>query len=649
MKRRFGGIFLLVSLVLFFTSMGYSEERKDIEEKPEMVETVGAPVDENPQGTERTDAESRHITEDENRDRNQITENELVKSAQSSHTTSQKEPSYSVQVEACLVRKHADEVIAELRGKGYEPYLFQALDTKQVQWYTVRLGDYEDLEKATEVASLFENKEKMPAVITYRDSLKAVRTDFPASESPTVVEERGGGNPATAEGAGDVSGDEAAQEAEESGLIQEGAIATVIAGKEKASGVISQSPAVVVVASEDSTPETPRDVQENVQENPGTAEGAGDVSGYERPQESEETVVVDEETGMEEGIEEGGRPEDEEMGEKTEEGQTDESGRLRELQEQMEILTEEVRSLREEAEARKKLELTEEERGEREKEILEAAGREYTLAKKGTLAFEYSLAYSYFSSDVIQQSLTVEHISDHSLTNSVFVQYAMRDNMTFSTTIPFVYQFDKVGTTEAREVTDLGDVSFGLGWQPLKSGGKFPTAIVNGGLTVPLGRSPYEIVVDKDLSTGSGFYSARLGVSLSRSVDPIMTFGSLSYTYKLDVKDIAQRRSGGRILEGVTPGNSIGFGIGIGYALSYKVSLNMSYSYNYTFETTYYWKGQESTTSGTGVSSTLSVGTGWRLTPTRSINFGVGIGLTDNASDFSFSLRIPFEFLRGRK
>jgi hypothetical protein len=292
--------------------------------------------------------------------------------------------------------------------------------------------------------------------------------------------------------------------------------------------------------------------------------------------------------------------------------------------------------------------VTEEERAEREREILEAVGREYTLAEKGTLNFDYSLVYSFSSYDVLESVTQVEHTSAHSLTNSIYVQYAIRDNLTFNTRIPFVYKYDQVGTSEAREVHDLSNVSFGLQLQPLKSGGKLPTTIVSGSLSVPLGRSPYEIVVDKDLSTSTGIYSASLGMSLSRAVDPIMAFGSLSYGYNFEVRDLAQRRPGGRILEGVDPGSSLGFGVGIGYALSYKVSLNISYSYSYAFETKYHWKGEATTEGGTSVGSSINIGTGWRLTRERSFSFGVGIPLT-GSNGFTVSLRIPFQFQRGRK
>jgi hypothetical protein len=340
--------------------------------------------------------------------------------------------------------------------------------------------------------------------------------------------------------------------------------------------------------------------------------------------------------------------EDEEMGEETEEEEADEFDRLRELQEQMEILEEEVMKLRDEADARKTLEVSEEERVEREKEILEAVGREYTLARKGTLSFDYSLGYSYSSYDVLESLQKVEHTSNHSLRSSIAVGYASRDNFRLSVSIPFVYKWDNVGTTSAREVHDLGDVSFGFQWQPLKSGGELPTTILSGGLSVPLGRSPYEIMVDKDLATGVGFYSTNLGISFSRRLDPIMAFGNIGYAYNLEVRDIAQKRSGGRILEGVDPGSSLGFGVGMGYALSYKVSLNMSFNYSYGFVTKYHWKGAATTDSGTSVSSSISIGTGWRLTPERSISFGVGIPLTSGGG-FSVSLRIPFEFQRGRK
>jgi flagellar motor protein MotB len=314
------------------------------------------------------------------------------------------------------------------------------------------------------------------------------------------------------------------------------------------------------------------------------------------------------------------------------------------LQEKIKTLEQQVDQLQQQAEVRKKLEITEEEKSEKEKEILSSAGRQYTLLKRNTLGLEYDFNYTYYSFDVINESTTVEQRANHTLTNSLFTEYALLDNVTLNLNVPFVYKYDKTGTDKAMEVTDLGDVTAGLQYQPIRSGGSFPALILIGRYTFPMGRSPYDINPDHELATGQGYASADGALSLSKTIDPIIAFGTFNYTYNFEAEDLSQVRSGGRILTKVKPGQEFGLSVGIGFAMSYKVSLNMAYQYVYRLENEYFWQDSESTLSGTSVSSVLSLGTGWRLSPKFSMYFKVGIGLTDDDPDFIFSMRLPFEF-----
>jgi len=70
------------------------------------------------------------------------------------------------------------------------------------------------------------------------------------------------------------------------------------------------------------------------------------------------------------------------------------------LEQEVKELREEVQRIRNENEARKKLEVPEEEKSKSVEDILSAAGRQYTLLKKGTIGLEYQLDYSYYSGDV---------------------------------------------------------------------------------------------------------------------------------------------------------------------------------------------------------------------------------------------------------
>lgn len=307
-------------------------------------------------------------------------------------------------------------------------------------------------------------------------------------------------------------------------------------------------------------------------------------------------------------------------------------------------LRQEIQKIRSENEARKKLEVPEEEKGKEVEDILSAAGRQYTLAKKGTLGLSYGFAYSYFSSDAISDAATVERRSNHSLTNTISVDYALLNNLTISGNFPFVYKYDRVGTTAAKEATDLGDISVGLTAQPIKSGGMIPPIIFSCSVSLPTGSSPYEVDQNNTLSTGSGLYGISGGVSISKVLDPVVAYGNLGYSYTFPKSDLDQYWSKTETLTEIEPGSSISLSFGFGYALSYQVNINMGGQMSYSFGSKYVVNDQETYEGGSSLSGAFSIGTGWRVTPARSVYVSMALGLTNNDSDFSLNLRVPFDF-----
>lgn len=314
------------------------------------------------------------------------------------------------------------------------------------------------------------------------------------------------------------------------------------------------------------------------------------------------------------------------------------------VEEQLKELKQQVEKLRKEAEARKRLEVSEEEKGKKAEEILSAAGREYTLLKKGVTSLEYSFTYSYFSGDVIKDAALVEKRSNHNLTNQIYVERGLRDNLSVNAAVPFAYKYNRVGTDKAQQATDLGDLSLGMQYQPLMAGGDMPAMIYSAGLTLPFGSSPYKINPDTTLATGSGFYAVNAGAALSKTMDPLIAFGNLSYTYNLPATDLNQNWKDGRNLIRVDPGSIIGMALGFGYALSYKASLNLSVQGSYAFSNEYKFSNADPYKNGSSVGASFNIGTGWRVTPSRTVSLRLGIGLTSNDPDFSFSVRVPFEF-----
>lgn len=321
------------------------------------------------------------------------------------------------------------------------------------------------------------------------------------------------------------------------------------------------------------------------------------------------------------------------------------------LQHQIQALQQKVTDLEKEAEARRMLRMTEDEEKQRESEILTAAGREYTLLPRHNLNFEYDLKYEYFSADILEDlrtedsgTLNVERRGNHIVYNQLNLEYGVLNNLSMNFGLPFVYKYDKRSGSDSREMTDLGDANLSLQYQPFKAGPTWPVLIVVVNGSFPTGRSPYKINSDTELATGNGYYAAGGGLSFSKTLDPVVAYGSVTYTHPFATTDMDQIQSDGSVLTEVAAGDTIGASLGLGFALSYRTSLNLSYQYAYHCESKYFFTDGSSTGGSSWVTSSVSIGAGWRLSPRFSVYTRVDIGLTSDDPDFIFNLRIPVRF-----
>jgi hypothetical protein len=317
----------------------------------------------------------------------------------------------------------------------------------------------------------------------------------------------------------------------------------------------------------------------------------------------------------------------------------------KDINQKLENLQKQVDTLRDLGRAREKITIgTDEDKTEQEKAVLTAAGRDYTMMAKGKIELQYSLQYSYASSDEIISATSVVARVNNTITNAIDVQYGLLANVTTGIHVPYVYVYDKTGSATAKDNTDMGDISLNLSYQPFKSGGDWPTTTITMGATLPTGRSPYEINRDTDLPTGGGLYGVSLGVNMSKSIDPAMAFGSISCSYNRERDGLSQNINGA-MLEDVKPGMSYNASIGLAYAISYALSMNVSFQYGYVMSTDYYFKNTNTvTTSPSYGTGSLGVGIGWRISPLTTLSLGLSIGLTKNDPDFSFLFRLPFSF-----
>ncbi|WP_446893304.1 putative pilus system protein FilC [Acinetobacter sp. NS4_7] len=282
-------------------------------------------------------------------------------------------------------------------------------------------------------------------------------------------------------------------------------------------------------------------------------------------------------------------------------------------------------------------------------EVFTSNERQYSLMKQGEISSYYDIDYTYHRDTQLDlemaqgqlYQLRVQENASHALTNTFTAQYGLRDNLTLSASLPLVAKSDLLKDATA---AGLGDISLGARWEPFPlKAGRLPL-ILFANLSTKTGDSPYEINPVKDLSTGKGYYSAGIGASTRKYIDPVVLFASASANYGFKESDLNQKR-GGRVIEEFEPGISGGFAFGFAYSFNYDVSMTMSYQQSFNTGSEFFYEGGESYSPADQTSSTLAISLGVRVSPETIVNGTVGIGLTEDAPDVSLGLSFPLDIL----
>ncbi len=281
-------------------------------------------------------------------------------------------------------------------------------------------------------------------------------------------------------------------------------------------------------------------------------------------------------------------------------------------------------------------------------EVFQAAEKNYSLIKQGKYSLSYSFDYSYFGDqrldlDVVNgqfRNADITPAASHTFTNSFSIDFGLLNNLTLNARIPLVVKYD---TQSELNNTDLGDVSFGIRWQPIPyTPGKISSTVF-ASIKTRTGTSPYEIDTSRQLSTGSGYYSLTSGVSLSKVLDPVVLFGSGTIGYSVPIDGLDQVRGGALLIE-VEPGYNMAFSGGFAYSLSYDISLSGSVQISYSAETdlTLLSAGQRFTSSSQDqVSGVMSFSIGTRVSETTIVNTNVGFGMTEDSPDIILGVSLP--------
>ena len=311
-------------------------------------------------------------------------------------------------------------------------------------------------------------------------------------------------------------------------------------------------------------------------------------------------------------------------------------------------------------------------------EVFQAAEKSYSLLKSGDTRLTYSFNYSNTRDARIDfanatgtngtEVVTnfVRNTTDHTFTNTFSFDYGIWDNLTFSVRIPLVAKYSEnksvaAGSYISKEKTvyGVGDIGLSLRWQPFEVRPGRPSLTLNSSFNLKTGESPYEINPDKDLSTGSGYFSLGFGASLSHVLDPVVLFGSVGYNINFEETGLNQYQGDPTnrnlnpnqdtlTLSSVNPGDSYSMNMGFAYSLSYDVSMSASYQMSYSRESVFTFKDGRSVDAPSSTSGIINMSLGLRMSPTYIVNINAGFGLTEDSPDILLGFSLPLD-LEGLK
>ena len=301
----------------------------------------------------------------------------------------------------------------------------------------------------------------------------------------------------------------------------------------------------------------------------------------------------------------------------------------------------------------------------------------------GKFSVETGITYSHYDTrqlflngflaldSIFLGNINLDRIKADTWTLDLTARYNLDNKWQFDINAPIVYRESTyqsgggnngaAATTVEEKVTQdprLGDVSFGVAYKFLDESEDWPDAVFSFRVKAPTGKDPYGIkfvssdksnslTFPESLPTGNGVWSITPGISLVKTFDPAVLFGTLSYTHNFDesFSDISAQQ--GVVVPGkVRLGDSFQVGAGVAFALNEKMSMSFSVSDQVQRRSRLEQSGQgwQDVVGSDTNAGFFNVGMTIAASPNLTIVPMLSLGMTPDAPDFSFSVKFPYYF-----
>ena len=193
----------------------------------------------------------------------------------------------------------------------------------------------------------------------------------------------------------------------------------------------------------------------------------------------------------------------------------------------------------------------------------------------------------------------------------------------------FVRESEAIGgqTGSTQHDHGRGDLEVGLTKQIAEAGYSRPGVLASINWRLPTGRFELD-----QPSPGRGFHNVQAALTVVSRDDPLVLFGSVSYTW------VARRRHDGVV---VNPGDPLGLKLGSILAASPRTSVRGVFELTRAGRTSI---GGANVPGSDTVSAALQFGLSMLVTARSLVDVQVGAGLTPDAPDFTMTLAIPVRF-----
>ena len=258
------------------------------------------------------------------------------------------------------------------------------------------------------------------------------------------------------------------------------------------------------------------------------------------------------------------------------------------------------------------------------------------LYRPGELEVELGLSYAQgttvntFGFAPASNSLgTTPKLTTRSVNANFTMRYGIVDDLEFALSVPYGY-FEQNNDNQPFNINTppvshsnavgVGDVSGSLSYNALSESGNIPTVTLSLSGQAPTG--------NYNRGLGAGYWSMKGGVSLVKTIDPVVFFGSFGYAAAFEER-------------GVDLSDTISYSVGAGYSMNDRVSFSSSLSGSLTGRI----ERNGTKIPGSSMDShSLQFSTTIQLDKRLSVEPFVGFGLTKDASDFVVGLRFPYRF-----